>query len=415
MVDKKEEKICCSFCGKDSSEVNKLIKGAYVYICDDCIHLCQEILDENIKDKNSSETHKKITPNKNPSAIELKNFVDEYVIGQEKAKKILSVSIINHFKRIQNPVIDGVELEKENVIIVGPSGTGKTAIVKTIAKKLRIPFAICDSTVLSEVGYVGADPETVVKKLLKNAGNDVSRAEHGIIFIDEIDKKSKKTLSSGTKDASGEGVQQALLKIMEGTIIDVEVPNKRSSETVKLDTSNILFIVAGAFSGIDEIVKKRINSETFGFTNQKLNKNIDDKIITSDIIEYGIIPELKGRIPIIAQVYSLSIEELREVLLNTKNSLIKQYEKLFEIDGITLIFEDSSIDYIVEQSFYHSTGVRGLRTIIEDKLMEIQYNIENIKKDGFNTITIDRLFFEGQSSPKYSYIDKTIDIIKICD
>ena len=403
----KEETTSCSFCGKDSKEVNKLIKGAYVYICDECVHLCQEILDNGKKDSNTT----KRSNSKIPSAIELKSYVDEYIVGQHKAKKILTVSIVNHYKRVNNPIIDGIELEKENVMVIGPSGTGKTAIVKTISKKLRIPFVICDSTVLSEVGYVGADPDSLIKRLVKAAGNNPQEAEKGIIFIDEIDKKAKRNLSSGSKDASGEGVQQALLKIIEGTIVDVEIPGKGGkSETVKIDTSNILFIVAGAFSGIDKIIDKRMNKNKIGFNSANNEQDVTNKILLSDIIEYGIIPELMGRIPIIAQLETLTKQEIKDVLLNTKNSIIKQYHKIFLLDGINLKFTDDAIDYIVEESFLLSTGVRGIRNIIEDKLLDIQYNIEVLKKDLVETIIVDENFFKNEDvEPIYKKQKITID------
>ena len=408
----KEDKICCSFCGKDSKEVDKLIKGSYVYICNECVHTCEEILNENIS---SDKTHK-ISSTKSTvivndyNAKNIKSYMDEFIVGQEEAKKILSVAIVNHFKRINTlNDIDNILLEKENVIMIGPSGTGKTSIVSTISKKLKIPFVVCDSTVLSEVGYVGADPDSIIKKLLKESNNDVKRAEAGIVFIDEIDKKSKKALGNGSKDASGEGVQQALLKIIEGTIVEIDIVKNGSTETVKVDTSNILFIAAGAFSGIDKIVKNRLKTNNIGFsTENNIQNNDNNKITSDDIIEYGIIPELIGRLPIIAQLEKLTIEELKNILVNVKNSIVSQYKKIFKIDGIDLIFQESVIDYIAEKAFTSSTGVRGLRTIIEEKLINIQFDIADIKKDGFNTILIDYDFFVNNAKPQYSYIEKTV-------
>lgn len=386
--------LSCSFCGKKQTDVEKIIQGPHVTICNECVSRCYTLLSgEKVKNKN-------IRLQNDISVVELKKYVDQYIIGQEKAKKILCVSISNHFKRITNPIIDGVEIEKENILLVGPTASGKTALVKTIAKKLRIPFVSCDSTLLSEVGYVGSDPDTIIKSLIRAAGGDISLAEKGIIFIDEIDKKSKK--DTITKDASGEGVQYSLLKMIEGTIIDVEVPSKKGVEKVRIDTSNILFILAGAFSGIEHIVNKRTKNTSIGF-NTVTETDVEKKITQDDIISYGIIPELVGRLPILAVLEKLSIEEIKLVLKTTKNSIIKQYEKIFKIDGLELLFSDDAIDYIAQQTYNNETGIRGLRSFIEERLIDVQYDIEKYKDCNVEKIIINSTFFEVGNSPELVY------------
>ncbi|AXH72840.1 MAG: ATP-dependent protease ATP-binding subunit [Caudoviricetes sp.] len=391
--------ITCSFCGKNSEHVNKIIKGAYVNICNECITLCYGMLDNTDVKKDVNVPIYNI-----PSTIELKNYLDEYVVGQDSAKKILSVSIINHLKRIMNKNSD-VVLEKENVLMVGPSGTGKTLLVKTLANKLNLPCVICDSTVLSEVGYVGADPDSLIKKLYINSNHDINKTQHGIVFIDEIDKKAKKNISSG-KDASGEGVQQALLKLIEGTVVELEIGDGNKTNNVSIDTTNILFIVSGAFSGIENIINKRenINKIGFGLSTDSVEKS--GTLIPDDIINYGIIPELVGRLPIIAILEKLNREQMKQVLLDTKNSLIKQYKKLFELENITLDFHDDCIDYIIDQSINEKTGIRGIRNIIESKLIDVQFEIPNYIKSGISEIIIPKSFYEHNSDPIFRIFEK---------
>lgn len=393
--------ITCSFCGKTSDNVEKIIKGAYVNICNECITLCYGMLDSDSTIDNTKKPTYKI-----PSTIDIKKYLDMYVIGQHSTKKILSVSIINHLKRLSNK--NNIVLEKENILMVGPSGTGKTLLIKTLANKLNLPYVICDATVLSEVGYVGADVDVLIKKLYMNSGKDVSKAQHGIIFIDEIDKKARKHNTVG-KDASGEGVQQSLLKLIEGTNVDIEITDDNKTYTVTIDTTNILFIVSGAFSGIEKIIDSRLNVKKIGFTNDvdyNIKNNSTDSvtrdIVQDDIIKYGIIPELVGRLPIIAKLENLTKLEIKEVLLTTKNSLIKQYIRLFEMEKITLIFDDDVIDYIVDMCVFEKTGIRGLRNIIENKLIDVQYNIPNYIDKNINTIRITKNFFCGiDNEPRY--------------
>lgn len=385
--------ITCSFCGKTSDNVDKIIKGAYVNICNECIIICHDMLD----DKNNNTVIKKNNSlYKIPSTIDLKNYLDEYVIGQNKTKKILSVSIINHLKRLSNKDKD-VILEKENVLMIGPSGTGKTLLVKTLAKKLNLPYVICDATVLSEVGYVGADADSLIKKLYLNSNKDITRTEHGIIFIDEIDKKARRSNTIG-KDASGEGVQQSLLKLIEGTDVEIEITDDSKTYNVTINTTDILFIVSGAFSGIEKIINSRLGVKKIGF-NDNSNSNISNSdnvsVLPGDIIKYGIIPELVGRLPIIAKLESLSKDEIKSILLDTKNSLIKQYQKLFEMEKINLIFDDDVIDLIIDSCMKEKTGIRGLRNIIEEKLIDVQFEIPNYIKRNVSVVKITKDFFLG--------------------
>lgn len=385
--------ITCSFCGKTSDNVDKIIKGAYVNICNECITICHDMLDDKTDNtvikKNSNSVYKI------PSTIDLKNYLDEYVIGQHNTKKILSVSIINHLKRLSNKDKD-VILEKENVLMIGPSGTGKTLLVKTLAKKLNLPYIICDATVLSEVGYVGADADSLIKKLYLNSNKDVTKTQHGIIFIDEIDKKARKSNTMG-KDASGEGVQQSLLKLIEGTEVEIEITDDSKTYSVTIDTTDILFIVSGAFSGIEKIINSRLGVKKIGFSDEHINvcNPVRNSILSEDIIKYGIIPELVGRLPIIAKLESLSKDEIKSVLLDTKNSLLKQYKKLFEMEKINLIFDDEVIDHIVELCMKEKTGIRGLRNIIEEKLINVQFEIPNYIKRNISVIKITKDFFIG--------------------
>lgn len=387
--------LTCSFCGKKQTEVEKIIQGPHVTICNECVGKCHTLLSN--KPKNKSIRLQSVSVN------ELKSYVDQYIIGQEKAKKILCVSFSNHIKRITNPYIDGVEIEKENVLLIGPSSSGKTALIKTLSKKTKLPFISCDATTFSEVGYVGSDPDTMLKNLIRASGGDVSLAEKGIIFIDEIDKKSKKETSS--KDASGEGVQYSLLKMIEGTIVDLEIPRKNGMEKVKIDTTNILFICAGAFSDMDNIIKNRTQKNVMGFNQDYSDSDFDTSVNQYDIINYGIIPELVGRLPIIARLEKLSINEIKLVLTSTKNSILKQYEKIFKIDLIELVFTEDAITYIAESSYDIPTGIRGIRSFIEEKLIDVQFNIEHYKTMNVTKILLTKNFFEGESDPVLEFAE----------
>lgn len=392
--------LTCSFCGKKQTEVEKIIQGPHVAICNECVNKCHTLLASKVKNNKTPRIN-------NISVNDLKSYVDQYIIGQEKAKKILCVSFSNHIKRITNPYVDGIEIEKENVLLIGPSSSGKTALIKTLSRKTKLPFISCDATTFSEVGYVGSDPDTMLKNLIRASGGDISLAEKGIIFIDEIDKKSKKETS--TKDASGEGVQYSLLKMIEGTIVDIEVPRKNGVEKVKIDTTNILFICAGAFSEIDKIIKRRTQKSSIGF-NSDIEEVIDNRVTQSDIIEYGLIPELVGRLPIIARLDKLSVDEIEQVLRDTKNSILKQYEKIFKIDSLELIFSDDSIKFIAENTHDIETGIRGIRSFIEEKLIDVQFDIEQYKKDNVIKILLTREFFEGCEKPILEFAETSEEL-----